>query len=523
MSYPDTKLHLPLMRPRWPTFESGLFAIATFWGAALIWLAPRPPLVDLPQHAAQVALLHDLSTGNSPWESLLFVNFFTPYLLGYSLALVLSFFMPIATAFKVLLSLSYLGFVMGCVAVSRRLGADRRLDWLFIPGYFSFAYHWGFVTFLISAPLGLSFILQAGAFAKTPRLRAGAYLTIISLLLFFCHGLIFLFANAIGFLTTVFTNCRRKVFVLSLIPYFCGLLLCIIFILVRWGFEVNYTANIEPITLAWGDWVNRLSFPIKGWNYPKYGVALSVIGFLLLISPFLIKSEINRKNVFCMIPFGALVLIWALVPSTAMKTAYLFERFSLFFLPFWAFIFVQPKYNTADGAHTRSMAAIWRLIMPVLSIFALAIHAYCHFEFKKESANFEEILAAMEAKQRGLMLIYDKSSDVYPGINSYLHYPAWYQAEKQGLVDFNFAVFFSQIIRFKYSHIPTSILRYGYSPELFDWDKNQGWQYRYFIVRSDKQAIDNIIKKPNCLPTLTKLSGQWALYENDKCYEPARF
>ena len=60
-----------------------------------LWLAPRLPMTDLPQHAAQVATWHDLLLGRSTWEPLLYVNYFTPYLLGYGSALLLSFLVPV--------------------------------------------------------------------------------------------------------------------------------------------------------------------------------------------------------------------------------------------------------------------------------------------------------------------------------------------------------------------------------------------------------------------------------------------
>ena len=47
-----------------------LFALTVFWGAAIVWLAPHPPMIDLPQHAGQLALLKQLLFGQSPWADL---------------------------------------------------------------------------------------------------------------------------------------------------------------------------------------------------------------------------------------------------------------------------------------------------------------------------------------------------------------------------------------------------------------------------------------------------------------------
>ena len=83
-----------------------LFMFTALCGALIFWLARHPPMIDLPQHAAQVTLLRDMLLGQSPWADLFRINPFTPYIIGYGLALPLSLIMPIAAAMKLLLSLS---------------------------------------------------------------------------------------------------------------------------------------------------------------------------------------------------------------------------------------------------------------------------------------------------------------------------------------------------------------------------------------------------------------------------------
>ena len=139
-----------------------LFAAATFW------VAPRPPMADLPQHAGQIALLHALLRGGSKWQPLVYVNWFTPYFAGYGPALLLSFAMPVLLALKLLLALAYLGFVWACVALRRALEGDERLDWLFIPSFFGIVYAAGLYTFLLAAPLGVLFLLALRCASPTP-------------------------------------------------------------------------------------------------------------------------------------------------------------------------------------------------------------------------------------------------------------------------------------------------------------------------------------------------------------------
>src|ERR1051325_2681351 len=175
-----------------------LFMLSVLWGALIFWLAPHPPMIDLPQHAAQVALLRDMLLGKSPWAEFFRINLLTPYIIGYGLALPLSFFMPIAAALKLLLSLAYIAFVAMCVKLSRHYGADARLDWLFLVSFFGFAYIWGFFTFLVAAPIALWFILLADRYAAHATFKRALGVTVAGLILLASHGLVFLFASVVG-------------------------------------------------------------------------------------------------------------------------------------------------------------------------------------------------------------------------------------------------------------------------------------------------------------------------------------
>ena len=139
-----------------------LFAL----GVAVIWAPARPPMVDLPQHAAQIGLLRDLALGRSPWAHELRINLFTPYLIGYGLALPLALVMPVVAAIKVVLTLAFAAFVALCLAIRRELSASAKLDAYFFVSFFGFAYSWGLYTFLVAAPVGLAFIWLSIRYAR---------------------------------------------------------------------------------------------------------------------------------------------------------------------------------------------------------------------------------------------------------------------------------------------------------------------------------------------------------------------
>jgi hypothetical protein len=189
--------------------ERVAFWLTVILAGATVWIVPRLPLADLPQHAGQIALWHDLTQGTSKWQSLVQVNYFTPYLVGCSLALLLSFIIPVSAALKLLLALSYYGFVLGCIALGRRMGTDRRLDWLFVTGFFGLAYLYGFFPFLIALPIGLAFMALAHRHAERPTAASGALLAVTGLVLFFSHGLVFAFATVVAEVAAVWCDPLR--------------------------------------------------------------------------------------------------------------------------------------------------------------------------------------------------------------------------------------------------------------------------------------------------------------------------
>ena len=87
------------------------YMVAVLAACSIFWLAPRLPMIDLPQHVAQIALWHDLLMGQSPWVDLFRINLLTPYLTAYSLALALSFIVSANSAFKILLTAAFVAYV----------------------------------------------------------------------------------------------------------------------------------------------------------------------------------------------------------------------------------------------------------------------------------------------------------------------------------------------------------------------------------------------------------------------------
>ncbi len=501
-----------------------IYLATALFAGALFWIAPRPPMGDLPQHAAQVALLHDLVTGTSPWADIVRINWFTPYLLGYGLAFAFSFVMPVLAALKLFMMLAYFASVAAGVALRRAFDADERLDWLFVPGFFGFAWQYGFYTFLLAIPLGLYFLIVARRYAMAPTLARALGVCAFGIVLFFSHGLVFVFACGVG---AAFIPCftRRPLTMLrAALPY---AVLAALIVLYLWFVKhADLVIPNDPAAasspIAW-DWTGPYGWH-RSYNFLLYTLATEMkdwyfmLGALfLLAAPWLMGARLNRRDPSAWLPLLAVVAIWLVAPSDGLGIAALYHRFAVFLLPAYVLIF---RADDSSWRSTRPAPRV-RATQIALVLFCwcyLGVLAQREHRFAQENAPFETLLAAAEPGQRALSLIYAPESNIVHNLWTYHTYPLWYQAENKGFVDFNFAFFLPEVVRFKPDHIPA--VRPGAAiaeARTFDWHKVDGRLYRYFFVRHTEPLPAHLFDNDECEVVLVKSVPDWSLYERRAC------
>lgn len=506
-----------------------LFTLTVAWGVLIFWLAPHPPMFDLPQHAGQIILLRDILLGQSPWADLFRINLFTPYLMGYGLALPLSLIMPIATALKLLLSLAYIAFVFMCVKLRQHFGADSRLDWLFLLTFFGFAYKWGFFTFLIAAPIGLWFILIADRYAQNQTFARALGVVTLGLILLTSHGLMFLFTLSTGLALLAARVRKFRALMAAILPFVILVLVCGGDFLINR--KVNAGMGLSSVTTwslgtSWLFGLDRLPkallFSVSAGLKSLQGISFFVQGLtvvVLLCTPWLLGLRIDWKNRPSWIPFFMVALIIAIVPSSAFATQFLYERFALFLIPAYAWMFTQTSANESQLHVKSSLAA--KLAVPLLVImcwFSLTLHAVSAWKFGQETADFDAIISTLEPGHRALSLVFEPSSKADNNIKLYVNYPSWYQVEKQGLVDFNIAWFPPVIVRYKLEHLPAVAPGFEWNPWSFDWVKSRGSDYNYFFVRHSSAIPQDLFKGADCPPTLLVTRGMWTVFERTPCH-----
>ncbi len=504
-----------LVRPLAGAAYRPLFMAAVAWGALIVWLAPHPPMIDLPQHAGQVALLRDMLLGVSRWSELFRINLATPYLIGYGLALPLSLLMPIAAALKLLISLAYVAFVGMCVLLRRHFYADPRLDWLFLVSFFGFAFTWGLFTFLVAAPIGLGFIYLADVYAGQPTPRLGFGLLAVGFVLLLSHGLVFLFAAGVGVALWLGHGLGR-LRIRALFPYALLGLACAAYFLVNR--KVNAGIRLDAAEkFSWEFGPSRLYKAVLYSAGPSskdgYILFKAAAVALLFAVPWLLGLRVAWSDRARWVPVACVAAVLLCVPNVAAETAYLYQRFAIFLLPAYAWMFSSARPVPRPVWLCRAAAPL----AMAMCVLVLGVQSVRVLRFGKEAGDFDALIAQLPPNRRAAVLALDQYSAADKNDKIYAHYALWYQAEKHGLVDFNFAWFPPQIVRFRPDRLPAIAPGFDWHPERFDWKAHRGQVYQYFFVRHRSAVPSALFRGAPCRPRELSSVGTWTVYERQDC------
>lgn len=478
-----------------------LFVAAALLSIVPLWFGQNLPMVDMPQHAAQIAALREIWAGNAAFAQLFDVNWFTPYLLGYMLLYAASTVLPITVAAQLVVSLSLISIPLLTGALLRAAGADERWKWLAIPSAFGYAFYWGFLSFLVAVPFGLLFIIQAIRFAAAPSVRKGIWVAMASLALFFCHIIVLGFASlmALGYIAGAHGR-DWKGLALRWLPYTAPLPLIAVWVLVTYANEARVSS--EPVVFGpLGYRLKQLLMQPAGQDLMPLIICSLVTGSIALM-PWLMGSKWNRQPQRWL-PFLLGLAVFLTAPHYVFSTAYFYQRLGIFLVPLWLLVWDAPAAGTRRPD--------W-LVMPLIVLWML-FNTGRFAAFARETESFDRMLEQMEPGRRVAALVYDKGSPLF-ALPVYLHFPAWYQAKRGGIVDFNFAEFYSQMARYKADAGPRIDERVSWNPTTFDWDANGGGNYDYFLVKADVDLSGYIFKQKLDAVELMARNDWWWLYRN---------
>ena len=502
-----------------------------------VWLPVFPPMVDLPQHAAQVAMLRELSRPGFPYRDLFEVNWFTPYLFGYVLVDGLSALIGIVAACKLVVAISVAGLPIATAVLLAETGGDSVWALLAVPAMYGFNYQWGFLNFLVAIPLGLLFLALVFRVSRAPSRAGWIQIGLAINALFFCHAMVAIACGAAAALVIVVRsrglNPRsvwwRLVSVASVAP-----------LMVTWGaltsehpdarqpmgWDLGWLRSTDDYYSSTASWAHgglgwgRLAgiLPRAFGAHPS--AALYGFGALLVLVPFLGGARL-RRDVACWMPLAVCAGILFLAPSSTFGAYYIAERFAVFVLPFYGLVLAGTTGSSGINLPERTVPRI-----PVHAALVLMLGVWMTAAvsrtvvYEHEATGFTQVLAHLQPGERVMSFPFERDSAVSIA-PVFLHYPAWYGALRGGLVDPSLAVHHVELVRYtEDAVIGLRFWGFEFAPENFDWDYFGAPLFRYFVAREATNPAPHMFEDVPCVPHLIAHADHWWAYENPpRCRE----
>lgn len=469
--------------------------------SAPVFVPDLLPMVDLPQHAAQVATLVDLLTGTSDWSQLYRINWLTPYLLGYLLMALLLPVTGIVLATKLVVAAALAAMPWAARYLVRHSALPARWVWLLVPATYGFAFHWGFLNFLVAAPIGIAVLGFALRYNEQPSRRRALALAVFMVLLFACHALTSLFIGALAGTDAALRRQTARQFATRLVPLFA-----VVPVMIWWTARTRDTEGQVHAPVVWDFGVERLTqLPSLVTGAGSWHLAL--FGLAIVMVPYATRQLVPTREPRRWIPLLATLGVLLTVPDVVFGNHYTYQRFGLFVVPFLLLASdprdVGPLRRRYAGAFVIAAACLWA------AITGLTFHG-----FSQESRSFTKMLDRMEPGRRALQMVFAKQSEFSP-VPVYLHFGSWYQALRHGPVDFSFSLFSVQLVRFRPGEIPAVGYGFEWRPGVFDWQQHAGDQYDYFLIRTGVDRTETLFRGASTPPRLLARENGWWLYARE--------
>jgi len=456
------------------------------------------PIQDLPQHLAAVRVLHDFSD-----PALRFSEFFelqllrTQYLTVYMAAHVLAYALPLELAMRVVIAAALLSVPWALAALLRALGKDERFALLAFPLTYNAHVLLGFLNFI--AAIGLMFYglalavqIRERELAAVPSLRHSFSLGAVALACFYCHVVpfaILCFGVLLLCLERDLRVTARRL--LPLAP--CGLA-ALIWLQTSAAGQATLAAaqgvgpgkRIEqtPAARAWDElpmWLTDILAREEDGTLLKVWLGLMAFSLFCSIFPLArrdtgasVLARVLARHMLMLAPLCA--VLYFVTPTSYDWIWPIAQRFPLLaalFLVLW----IAPLKRWLSNAI---------LIGAFLCSAASFHHAGSAFGMfsRLEVGDFEHALRAIPEGQRVAGLIHGRGSR-HVAFSPFIHFVAYYQAQKGGAVMFTFADFPQSPFRFREDNRPPRVPpRWEWTPERVRPATDLAW-YDYVLVRGN--------------------------------------
>ncbi len=439
-------------------------------GLLLVLLAFRDlPLVDLPQHAAQIAVWMRMGEPGSLEAEHFALNLRTPYLLAYPLARAIAPWLGAVIALKLMVWLAVVANMLALGALARRLGHD---PWIALLGFIAslgLCFYWGFISFMAAVPLVVISLKLAIDHAERPTLRSGLWLALTVSLTLLAHGVAF------------------------------GMLLGVILPLLVAG-KGAFLARLSPLTLpalVLGAWIlpGPASVRIGGdawelswarlYDLPALLVGISskdhpavAFGCVLLLAAFATLGLRPAPALLRVVPLAGLLLGYAFFPVLFRGIALLHTRLPSLLLPL-LLLALRPPSVRRESAKRQLHGFLAALVGVWFVWFGVRLT-----DFRAEVDGYHALTRRLPHGLSMRPIIFDRESQVFPAVPAFIHYSAYYYVEKGGWQGYSFAMYPISVVRYRPHVTPGMQYAAEWRPDRFD-PRYEVPAYQYFLVRSE--------------------------------------
>lgn len=471
-----------------------------------LWGARYLPMVDLPQHAALVSAWLHLGDPAYGFADQFEAHPFTPYALTYLVALGLAKGVGVLYALKILVTLGVLGLPLATLRMARRRGADPWWALWAFPMAFGISFYWGFVSYLVAAPLGIALVDVGDAHARAPTRRSAATVALLGIALFFTHLVVLVAAVAIvGLLVLLRSRGAAQRFA-RLAPLAAPVALTAVWALVAAGRD-DRVARWE-----WGLSWRRLTLlpeflfgaPTQADpGSPAIGEGAAMLALALATSLALARPRRSR-DVADWAPALAVSALFLLAPFSAFSAVMIADRFSLLIFPF-AFTALGPGLDTAARRAARAISAV--AVVGWMLVLAAGFRTWGD----REMAPFERISALVGMNHSVCALVFDASTSNVNGTPVLMNVGGWIQAARGGVFAGNFGDLVNLPVQYRSGKVPARTPGIQLYPARFVWAVDGAVDY--FVVRSADPPDALFANAPDPV-VLVAREANWWLYRH---------
>ena len=444
----------------------GVLLLGAFFAASYL------PMVDLPQHAAQISIWQHLHDPQLPEMRAFELNLRTPYLGAYALARGLSTWLGVLPALKVVVWTAVVGHWAAFAWLVRQLRYPPWLGVLGLPLGMGYGFYFGFISFIFALPFGLCSVCLALRHRTRPTLASGLGLGAALCATLGTHG----FALGLTLVLVAPLLLRGNgTLVARGVPLVAPALLILLWLM------PGSSARSIGLTIWEPRVLELLQVPALLLAASGADAAATTFGVILLA---LIGLSFGRPSPALerQLPLLVLLLGYCLFPLSFGGFTPLHPRFAAFMVPA-SLLFFEPRRQAprrllASGVALSTLA--W------LGLFLVRLQ-----RFERETEPVRNFVQLMPSNLRIRPLVFERESRAFPRLPTFLHLSAYYVPEKAGVQGYSFAQYPTSVIRYRPEVVPSMSGGAEWHPEWFDAAAEQDG-YDCFLVHSERDRLQEL-------------------------------